>query len=148
MQSLLFLNTPRFGQTPLSTSNILLEDLNNLNATNPGIAAALAFHSNIDPMLGTNSPHKLTATTNTVDLLATPLKDCQPNAISGHVDKTSSSPINALYGNFPIHLLLMVTRLNKILVVKRDLVKKLSQMNADAERIKVELVFNFQKSNN
>lgn len=140
------MNTPRFGQTPLSTSNILLEDLNNLNATNPAIAAALAFHSNIDPMLGTNSPHKHSTNANTgVDLLATPLKDCQPHAIStaslsGHVavENTTNSPINALYGNFPIHLLLMVTRLNKILVVKRDLVKKLSQMNADAERIKVE----------
>lgn len=53
----------------------------------------------------------------------------------------SNSPINAIYGKFPIQLLLMVTRLNKILTVKRDLVKKLSQMNSEAERIKVIVSF-------
>lgn len=132
LQSLLFMNTPRFGQTPISTSNILMEDLNNLNTTNPSIAAALAFHSNLDPVLGVNSPQKLIAAGS---LLATPYKHQQSGL---NVAASTASPItNAFYGNFPIQALLMITRLNKILLVKRDLVKKLSQLNADAERIKV-----------
>lgn len=170
MQSFLFLNTPRLGagigQTPLSTSNILIDDLNNLNATNPGIAAALAFHSNLDPMLGINSPLKFssyssssaTAATNsaaannttTAELLVTPpLKDTTTTtthnaSLASSAVKTVtnalSSPISrALYGKFPIQFLLMITRLNKILAVKHDLVKKLAQMNSDAERLKVRI---------
>lgn len=121
-----------------------MDDLNN-----PAIAAALAFHSNLDPMIGLNSPLKLSNVASGIDLLATPLKDTQAvsnmeassASVSANVGANAAanvqSPINALYGNFPIQLLLMVTRLNKILLVKRDLVKKLSQMNSDAERIKV-----------
>lgn len=138
------MNTPRFGTTPLSTSNILLDDLNALNATNPAIAAALAFHSNVDPMLGVNSPLKPTTTgAAPSELLATtPLKtphsQLQLSPSTAAAKTLSASPIaNALYGNFPVQLLLMSTRLNKILLVKKDLVRKLTQMNAEAERIKV-----------
>jgi hypothetical protein len=138
------MNTPRFGTTPLSTSNILLDDLNALNATNPAIAAALAFHSNVDPMLGVNSPLKPTTTgAAPAELLATtPLKtphsQLQLSPSTAAAKTLSASPVaNALYGNFPVQLLLMSTRLNKILLVKKDLVRKLTQMNAEAERIKV-----------
>lgn len=47
---------------------------------------------------------------------------------------TDQAPIETT--GFPIHLLLMITRLSKILQVKRDLIIKLNDMNAEAERIR------------
>jgi hypothetical protein len=42
-----------------SFSNLVADDLNSLNMTNPNMTAALLFQSNIDPMLGVGSPFKL-----------------------------------------------------------------------------------------
>jgi hypothetical protein len=124
----LFMNTPTFNssliQTPILSTSTLIDDLNSLNANNPGFAAS--FMSNVDPMLGVvNSPFKLN---NELILLS----------MNEQQQQQQQSPINAAaLGGFPIHLLLMVTRLNKILTVKKELVTKLNQMNSEAERTKV-----------
>ena len=46
---------------------------------------------------------------------------------------TSSSTSGMKLGGFPVRLLLMITRLNKILNIKRESVAKLSIMNGQAE---------------
>lgn len=59
------------------------------------------------------------------------------------LNQTDESINNNLIGNktgilggFPIHLLLMITRLNKILNVKRECLKKINDMNKEAEGIR------------
>jgi hypothetical protein len=132
------INTPLLSATSLLGTNqlifdknlsagmntLLMDDLNNLNSTNPSFAAALMFQSNVDPMLGNvYSPYKLN----------TPLGR-DSSILNGSSSATNASV--AVLGGFPIHLLLMVTRLNKILNFKKDYVNKLNKLNREAERIK------------
>jgi hypothetical protein len=148
LQSLL-LNTPyKFPLssssrmlTPIS-SNTLLDDLNSLNATNPAFAAALMLQSaSQDPMLGlagASSPYKMSSE---IFYDQASARFHTPITISAATAGGSSSltPVNALsglMGGFPIHLLLMITRLSKILNVKKDFIRKLNQMNTEAERLK------------
>lgn len=102
--------------TPNSTpgvNNILIDDLNSLNANNHSISSALMMQSNLDPITGN---------------YASPLND-----LNSHFQ--THGPTGRL-GGFPIHLLLMVTRLNKIIQVKKENLKKLDDLNVEAERIK------------
>lgn len=56
----------------------------------------------------------------------------QPFTNKGIIPASNSGSL----GGFPIRLLLMITRLNKILNIKRESVSKLNAMNTEAERMK------------
>jgi hypothetical protein len=143
------INTPqKFSATnfavnsSLGFNNLLIEDLNTLNATNPSIAAALMINV-ADPMISVCSPFKLsTDSSGQVDLnsqFQTPLLNSSSFNSSNNKSKINNckmAAINNTLGGFPIHLLLMITRLNKILNVKRDYVKNLNNMNTLAEKSK------------
>jgi len=116
-----FLTTPSHSQIaqpgPL---NLLLDDLNSSTAVNNPAFAALLLHTHdLDPMLGIHSPAKVTTTTTT-------------NATN------ATNATTPLLGGLPIKLILMVTRLNKILNIKRESVSKLASMNSQVEQMKAE----------
>lgn len=106
--------------------NLLIDDLNSINAMNNPAFAALLLQSNLDPMLGISSPIKLDNLNEITSQCVTPLYN------SGII----SNAANGSLGGFPIRLLLMITRLNKILNIKRETVSKLDAMNKEAERTK------------
>ena len=104
--------------------NLLIDDLNSINAMNNPAFAALMLQSNLDPVLGISSPF---------DNLNEITSQCQtPLKNSGVLTNATSG----ILGGFPIRLLLMITRLNKILNIKREMVTKLADLNTKAERMK------------
>lgn len=117
----------KFLQTPTNTM-YLLDELSNTGLTTPQTSNLIIqshLSSNLlnDPMLGVSSPLKL---------LDDPLHHYM-TANSATTDPNS----NGLLGGFPIRLLVSITRLNKILNVKKEYIKKLSDLNTEAEYIKV-----------
>jgi hypothetical protein len=131
----------------LGFNNLLIEDLNTLNATNPNIAATLMINI-ADPMISVCTPFKLTTDSlGQVDLnsqFQTPLINAssiistnnKPKISNNRISAISKKNNNGILGGFPIHLLLMITRLNKILNVKKDYIKNLNEMNTLAEKNK------------
>lgn len=104
--------------------NLLIDDLNSINAMNNPAFAALMLQSNLDPVLGISPPFgNLNEITSQCQ---TPLKN--PGVLS--------NATSGILGGFPIRLLLMITRLNKILNMKREMVTKLADLNTEAERMK------------
>lgn len=83
-------------------------------------------------------------------LLQTPLGELTSDTSGNILLPSASASVNQVHADsapvaeqtpipttgFPIHLLLMITRLSKILQVKRDLIIKLNEMNAEAERVR------------
>ena len=129
-------------------NNLLIEDLNTLNSTNPNITAALMINV-ADPMISVCSPFKInTDSSGQVDLnsqFQTPLLNASgfisTSNISNKVNSSKMTPLtgnnnNGILGGFPIHLLLMITRLNKILNIKKDYIRNLNEMNIIAEKNK------------
>lgn len=119
-----FILTPG-AQNPI---NLLIDDLNSINAVNNPAFAALLLQSNLDPMLGISSPFKL----DNLNLSELASQCKTPLINSGIIPASNSGSL----GGFPIRLLLMITRLNKILNIKRESVSKLNNMNTEAERMK------------
>jgi hypothetical protein len=58
------------------------------------------------------------------------------NETSDSQNILSNISAGGLLGGFPVRLLVLITRLNKILAVKRDFIRKLNDMNCEAECIK------------
>lgn len=67
------------------------------------------------------------------DLMNSPLKLSDLNDLS---QKTVDSEYGGFLGGFPVRLLVLITRLNKILLVKKDFIKKLNELNIQAEKFK------------
>ena len=114
-----------------SQLNLLIDDLNSINAINNPAFAALLLQSNLDPMLGIGSPFKLDSLGDLSSQFQTPLA-------SSAAIVNGSGGAGGVLGGFPIRLLLMITRLNKILNIKRETVGKLSSLNAEAERMRAQ----------
>ena len=55
---------------------------------------------------------------------------------AAHILAPHNQHTNGVLGGYPIQLLLMIARLNKILNTKKESVKKLSEMNGEAERLR------------
>ena len=77
---------------------------------------------------------KLTPNTNTL----TNNSSSSLAMLTPHKSVVSSllTPNNGMLGGFPIRLLVMITRLNKILNVKREYITKLSGLNTEAEKLR------------
>jgi hypothetical protein len=107
----------------------LLDELSNNGLSTPQ-TSNLIIQSHLtnnllnDPMLGVSSPLKLH-------------EDPLHHYLSTNNDPNS----NGLLGGFPIRLLVSITRLNKILNVKKEYIKKLDDLNTEAEYIKVNKKF-------
>ncbi len=114
-----------------NTQNMLLDDLNSINFNNPIFSASLLLQS--DPMIGIgSSPFKLDCLSGFNSQFQTPLVN-NSGIIS---NTTATTPNNGMLGGFPIRLLVMITRLNKILNVKREYITKLSGLNTEAEKLR------------
>jgi hypothetical protein len=128
----MLLSSSMYRLTP-NLSSVFMEDLNN-----PAISAALM--QNVDPMLGlANSPFNFESMslfqTTPVPLQAT--VNGRGNSAGAIIQPTqTAAAMSGMLGGYPIHLLLMITRLSKILEIKKESVRKLSELNAEAERIK------------
>lgn len=97
------LMTPNSNLNLGSTSfnNLLADDLNSLNMTNPNVAALL-FQSNIDPMLGIGSPFKLG--NESIGDLRSQFQTPQPHASNGSVSNGNGG---LLGGYFILDLFLL-----------------------------------------
>jgi protein lin-9 len=67
------------------------------------------------------------------DSINSPLKLSDLNDLS---QKSIDSEYGGYLGGFPVRLLVLITRLNKILLVKKDFIKKLNELNVQAEKYK------------
>jgi hypothetical protein len=121
-----------------------MEDLNH-----PAISSALMLQQpNVDPMLPAGgivaSPFNFDSLQTTPMTAAVVLQQQQQQQQQNNsIIRPTNNPqtpamamitINGVLGGYPIQLLLMITRLSKILAVKRENVRKLSEMNLNAER--------------
>lgn len=103
-------------------NNLLMDDLNTLNASNP--AFALMIQSSLDPVQSVGYTTCKQGNESLQDLN------------SRFQSQTGACTSNGKLGGFPIHFLLMITRLNKILNAKKEFILKLNELNTEAERIK------------
>jgi len=85
---------------------------------------AMFSNSAVDSMLRFNSPLNLTE-----------LNEMSYSALNDA--STTSVNDGAMLGGFPVRLLLLITRLNKILKAKKELVQKLDTFNGNAEVARV-----------
>jgi len=133
----LFMNTPNklsfIEMTPnININNILNEDWNALS-TNQALRSALLFQPNTDPMLASCSPFSDLNSQFQTPLLTSNLMTNATSTSQISTTTATSALSNGTLGGFPIQLLLMITRFNKILKIKRDYVKQLNEMNSQAE---------------
>ena len=118
----------KFLQTP-TNAMYLLDELSNTGLTTPQTSNLIIqshLNNNLlnDPMLGVSSPLKLH-------------EDPLHHYISVNNQHTNDHNNGGLLGGFPIRLLVSITRLNKKLNVKKEYIKKLNDLNTEAEYIKV-----------
>ena len=90
--------------------------------------------SNQQPMIMLTPNKFLTPTPTNLDHLNNP-------ALSTFLSQSNNGPegeanAGGSLGGFPIRLLLMITRLNKILETKKEFILKLNAMNSEAERLR------------
>ena len=123
----------KFLQTPTNTM-YLLDELSNTGLTTPQtsnliIQSHLSNNLLNDPMLAVSSPLKFNED---------PLHHyLNANNNNNNMTTASDPNSNGLLGGFPIRLLVSITRLNKILNVKKEYIKKLNDLNTEAEYLKV-----------
>jgi hypothetical protein len=113
----------------------LLDELSNTGLTTPQtsnqiIQSHLSNNLLNDPMLAISSPLKFNE-----DPLHNYLNSNNSTITAAGTNDPANS--NGLLGGFPIRLLVSITRLNKILNVKKEYIKKLNDLNTEAEYLKV-----------